>query len=195
MGQEKKNINVNGMSKSHGNLECDELKVDGMFKVDGDLKTSDLTCNGMVKITGNVQSESISMDGMLKIGGDIDTKNMDINGLLKAKSISGEKIEISGSLNIKENISCDAFYLVLNGKSSVNSIEGTHVNVNPRRWRHQLKVNSISADEIDIENVKCDTISGDKIQIGKGCKVDNITYITSLDIDANATVKKSQKAV
>lgn len=195
MSEEKRIVHVDGMSKSSGNLECDEVKVDGMFRVSGDLKASDLTCDGMVRIAGNVNVESINIDGMIKVGGDIDMKSMDIDGLIKAKSISGEKIDISGGFNIKENISCDTFILELCGRGLVKNIEGSSVVVTTRKYRHQLKANTISADEIDIENVKCGTISGDKIKIGKGCKVDNVTYITSLDIDSSAIVKKSRKAV
>ncbi|QVK16833.1 polymer-forming cytoskeletal protein [Mycoplasmatota bacterium] len=195
MSEEKRIVRVSGMSKSSGNLECDEVKVEGMFRVSGDIKASDLTCEGMVRIAGDVNVESIDVEGMIKVGGDINVKSMDIDGLIKARSISGEKIDISGGFNVKENINCDTFIMELCGNGSVTNIEGSSVEVTTRRKRHHLKANTISADEINIENVKCHTISGDKVKIGVGCKVDNITYITSLDIDPNATVKKSQKAV
>lgn len=196
MSQEKSIFEVNGMMKSPGNLECDVVEVNGMLKVTGDLKTGNLTGDGMVKIVGNIKGESINVNGMLKLGGDIDMKSMDMDGMLKAKSISGENIEISGALNIKGNINCDTFNLNLNGKSSVNNIEGSSVKVKlGRSSKHQLTVNSISADDIDLENVNCKTISGDIIKIGKGCKVENITYNTSLDIHPHATVSNSIKAI
>jgi len=196
LSEEKMVFKVNGIMKSPGNLVCDDVDVNGILKVDGDLNTGELNGNGMIKITGDIKAVTIKMNGTLKVLGNIDVKSLNMGGIIKSNSINSENIIMSGKLNVEENINCDIFDLKFDGNSSVENIEGSKVKVEHKKIiKHQFKVNTISADEIDIEYVTCDTISGDIVKVGKGCKVENITYITSLEIDPHAKVKNSQKAV
>lgn len=196
MSQEKNILKVNGMMKSPGDLNCDAVKVDGMLKIDGSLKTEDLNGDGMVTIKGDAHVGSIDMDGMIKLKGALEAKKVIIDGMIKAQSINSDEIEISGKVEA-DDINCDVFSLDLNGgKSAIANIEGSSVKVTNHRVirKSYLRVNTITADDIDIEYVECDTISGDHVKIGKGCKVEHVTYLSSLEIDPKASVKKNEKA-
>ena len=187
-------LGVNGIMKSGGDLSCEKLDVNGVFRVNGNLKSQTIKGNGIIKVAGKISSNDINFDGIMSAEDKIHAETMDINGVLKAVNITGENIKINGKIKVTEQINCDELNLIISGKSSISNIEARKVNVSSSSMiKRYLKVRLLSADEIVLENVVSENISGDKIKIGKGCKVNTVNYITSLDVDNKATVKVKQK--
>ncbi len=194
MSEEKLVFKVNGMMRSHSNVICDEVEINGMFRVHGDLMTKSLDGNGYIKVSGKAKIDTVKMSGYLKVKDGIVIKDMNLTGNLIAKDVNAEILKINGKLKIAENINCEKCEFIINSNSCVECIEGSRVVVSHHKViKHVLRVNTISADEIDLENVICDTISGDKVIIRKGCIVNNVIYRTSLEIEPNAIVRNQEK--
>jgi len=52
---------------------------------------------------------------------------------------------------------------------------------------------SIEADQVDITNTVCPTVSSRKVKIGRGCKIDLVRYSESIEVDPDAQVDKQEK--
>ena len=52
---------------------------------------------------------------------------------------------------------------------------------------------SIEADQVDIVNTVCPMVSGRKVKIGRGCKIDLVRYSESIEVDSDAQVGKQEK--
>lgn len=187
-------IKVDGMMKIPNNVEGENINVNGMLKVDGNVIAKCLDGDGITKIKGSATISFIDMDGVLKVGNKIKTDKLTMDGLVKAESIEGEEIYIDGNLNITQSINCEILDIKFDTKSRIDSIECTTVNiVYKKRQKCYLTINNISADEIIIQNVKCNTIYGDKIVIGPNCEITNVEYKTSLEVHESSNIKQIQK--
>lgn len=180
--------------KNEGDFFNDVFIFDGISKVNGNLEAKQVKGDGIIIVNKNLTASTINVDGILKVKGDIEAENLHIDGILKAANIKGENLNIDGKVKVLGNVNCDNLQLNISYGCLISSIEGSKVTVNLQgKKRCYLKVNSISADEIDIKNVICETVSGDKVKIGKGCKVNHVNYITQIEIDEDAEVKSSEK--
>lgn len=187
-------LKVDGMMKIPSNYEGKNVNVNGMLKVGGDLNTTLLDGDGIVKIKGNISAKSIEMDGVLKVGSKITTDKLEIDGALKAESIEGEEIYVDGKIEINQSINCEKLDITIDSKSSIDSIECASVNVKFKKLINKyLTIDSISADDINISNVKCKSVFGDKVVIGPNCDIQSVEYKTSLEIHESSNVGNKQK--
>ena len=51
---------------------------------------------------------------------------------------------------------------------------------------------SIEADQVDVVNTVCPMVSGRKVKIGRGCKIDLVRYSESIEVDPDAQVGKQE---
>lgn len=189
-------IKIDGVTKNEGDFFCDELNVDGIFKVKGNLEASQIKGDGIIEVDNNLIATDINGDGVLNVKGKIEVEKLNFDGLIKATNIKGENLNIDGSIKISENVNCDNLHFDIKSKSFITCIEGSKVVTKSKGKQSSfLKVNSITADDIDIEYVICEAISGDKVKIGKGCKINHITYITHLEVHNDAEVKTSERII
>lgn len=182
--------------KNEGDFFSDELKVDGIFKVKGNLDAHQVKSDGIIKVDNNLTSGVIDVDGIVSVKGNIEVENLNVDGVIKATNIKGENLNINGKVHVLENVNCDTLKFDINSKSFIANIEGSKVEVKiDKKRKYYLKTNSISADDIDLEYCICEEVSGDKVKIGKGCKIKHVSYITHLEVDKDAEVKSSEKII
>lgn len=77
----RNDLNVTGSRKTSGGV-YHRVNIDGMAKLDGDLDCSSLSVNGTLKIYGSLLSESTTINGMAKVEGELRTQSLDVNGTL-----------------------------------------------------------------------------------------------------------------
>mgnify|MGYP000872859675 CR=1 FL=1 len=183
-------MNVDGIMNCPKDLCSEKVVVDGILRVKGFIETEVLEGNGIVTVEKNLKAHKVEIDGILSVRENIDCEQFEANGVIKANKINADNILIKGMVNIKTALNCDAFNLVYFKKSKIKDIEGTNIKICSKKNYHRpLIVETITADEIDIENVHCDTVTGNHVIIRKGCKIENLSYISSVDIDKAAIVK------
>ncbi len=193
-------VSISGASKIDG-CNCEIFRAAGASKVNGDLRADDADVSGATKINGNAYFKKLDSSGALKVSGKSDGKKLDLSGSSKFEGdVDVKFIDSSGSFSVEGNVNCTSMdasgvvkiqgvlkgeEIMLNnaGKSKINMIEGGDLIVESGGSRFSspgfgrsgsLEVESIKGNDISLENTKAESVTGKKVIIGRGCKVENV---------------------
>jgi len=215
-------VSISGASKIDG-CNCEIFRAAGASKVNGDLKADDADVSGATKINGNAYFEKLDSSGALKVLGKSEGKKLDLSGSAKFEDgLDVKFIDSSGSFSVKGDVNCTSMdtsgmvkiqgvlkgeEIMLNnsGKSKINKIEGGDIVVESGGSglfsfgfgkSGSLEVESIKGNDISLENTKAESVTGNKVIIGRGCKIKNVKA-KELKIHESAKVenKKSLKDI
>ncbi len=193
-------VSISGASKIAG-CNCEIFRAAGASKVNGDLKADDADVSGATKINGNAYFGKLDSSGALKVRGKSEGKKLDLSGSAKFEdSLDVKLIDSSGSFSVKGDVDCTTIdasgvvkiegvlkgeEIMLNnsGKSKIKKIEGGDLVVESGGSGFfsfsfgksgSLEVESIKGNEISLENTKAKSVMGNKVIIGRGCKIQNV---------------------
>jgi len=206
-------ISTSGSSHLPGGLTVRELESSGSMEVDGDLSADTVRFSGSATIQGDTKFRRMEKSGSLRVEGGVEGSSMEVSGstevggkasvseeLLSSGSLtveggieSGGRVEVRGSIRTR-GIKADRIEIALGGSLSrvTESLEAQYIRVEPREWRDgELRTGKIKGGEIILENVECDTVTGSKVYIGDGCRVNGrVTYTESIHVSPNAYLKE-----
>jgi predicted acyltransferase (DUF342 family) len=77
-------------------------------------------------------------------------------------------------------------------------VEANYIRVEPKGWGEEgeLITDLVKGGEVHLENVECDTVSGDDLYIGDGCRVNGkVTYTHEVQVSPNAFLKEQPQKV
>ena len=206
-----------GATKGEGDLSCrEEFRSSGSthivgavragsVRASGALKCSALSAEGEVQLSGGSDVEgrlsggSIHSSGALKVGGGIEAENFRSSGKLVCGGLlNAETVELFVGMET----------------SSVAAIGGSTVRVKERLeghifpgagfggfgfpWGKSAKCSltvteSIEADDIELSNTLCPLVSGRRVVVGPGCRIDLVRYSESIEVDPAAQVGRQEK--
>lgn len=161
-----KNIHASGSLSSDGDITADcEIKLYGSTSCGGNVKCEQLISRGSLKIDGNIDAEGFDASGTMRCG-----------GVLRAKTV---KIKADRLMNI-------------------GSIYGNVIDIRRKPFSIFLKrgvkvAASIDTDEIILEHVSCPQVKGRSVTVGKGCKIDLVTYTDEINVSTKAKVGRIEK--
>ena len=171
-----------GAAKIRGTLEAAGLQVSGSCELDRDCTVQRrLEASGAAKFGGAVQANSIVFSGATTCGADVSAEDFRCSGICR----------IPGLLNA-ENVE-----FRLCGDSDVGDIGGSSILVRPEhkrglyRFRHnELRTGTVEGDNVDLEYTVANTVRGNVVRIGPGCKVRRVEFSESLVVSPEAQVKE-----
>ncbi len=193
-------VSISGASKIDG-CNCEIFRAAGASKVNGDLRADDADVSGATKINGNAYFGKLDSSGALKVRGKSEGKKLDLSGSAKFEdSVDVKFIDSSGSFGVKGDVNCTSMdtsglvkiqgvlkgeEIMLNnsGKSKINKIEGGDIVVESGGSglfsfgfgkSGSLEVESVKGNDISLENTKAESVTGNKVIIGRGCKIKNV---------------------
>lgn len=206
---------ISGSGKVTKDLKCSNGVISGSGAVQGSVVAEKFKISGSGKIQGNFSGEYLTVSGTSTICGKINATNVDVSGVIKGtKGVDGELININGSIITQGMINGDEVNIGLNGNCEVSEIGASKVRVCEYvnminsifnkmnriivglfiKDYGYLKVKTIEADEIYLENTIADVVRGEKITIGRGCSIKLIEYKNNLEkIDSNSTIEEERK--
>lgn len=178
-----------------------------------------ITINGTGNIKGEITAKSLNVNGVAKACENITAEKVEINGTFSGRNIKGKKIVIRGIADFNGKVECEQFELngsircdsinseqieiKLKGFGNVNELVGSHINVKVNEPTliimsvqikpSVLKAKMIEADEIYLEHTEADVVSGNIVQIGRGCKIGRVEYRESLKVSDSAGVEQIVK--
>jgi cytoskeletal protein CcmA (bactofilin family) len=206
-------ISTSGSSRLPGGLTVRGLESSGSTEVDGDLSADTIRFSGSATIRGDTRFKRMEKSGSLRVEGGVEGSFMDVSGsttvdgrakvsdeLLSSGSLtveggieSGGRVEVRGSIRTR-GIKADRIEIVLGGSLSrvTEGLEAKYIRVEPRDWRDgELRTGKVEGGEIILENVECDTVTGSKVYIGEGCRVNGrVTYTESIQVSPNAYLRE-----
>lgn len=141
----RNDLNVTGSRKTAGG-QYHRVNIDGMAKLDGDLDCTSLNVNGTLKIYGSLYTESASVNGMAKVEGELGCTSLDVNGTLgvhgatraESTTVSGmctingplvsSRVRIDGMTTVNGNLATPEF--TVNGKCTVRGrVDGERIDI------------------------------------------------------------------
>ena len=184
-----------------GSLHCGALhgekavRISGSAGIDGRLSGGEIKVSGRLKVDDGVEAESFQYaDGSI---GPHSSGSLDCEGLLNAEtvrihvgmqrhrvgSIGGGSVRVEGRLEDRpdrERVSFGPF--------------GAFNLWNKHPVGGSLAVSeSIEADEVELVNTLCPLVSGRRVVVGPGCRIDVVRYSESIEVDPEAQVGRQEK--
>ncbi|GER68319.1 hypothetical protein BpJC7_22930 [Weizmannia acidilactici] len=216
------NVKVNGEAEIADPLDCRHFSIRGESKVHGDTKAESVSVFGEAVMNGALRTDKASIFGTCQIGGDAEIRSSIVRGLLEVGGkYSGDKAEIKGLLAVKEDVEAETFISkgqfqiggLLNAEeinitlrykpSRAGEIGGKKITVRTQNGitdmlrfhkKHVLlQAAAIEGDDIYLENTEADTVRGENIEIGPGCRIRYVEYRKKLKVAQDAVVKEKQR--
>ena len=186
-------VKVSGSSTIEGDIETEYMIISGSSKVEGDLTCVDLEKSGSLRIDGNLKCRTAQMSGSTKIGGTTSIeRELKNSGSIKFGNDvhSDGHIRLSGGFEVHGKLSAKSFEARIGRKESFihSGIEADYIEVREHRenWRGEgvLIATDIVGDEVILEYVECDNVTGNKVTILPGCRIKGkIKYRESVNVD------------
>ena len=204
---------VSGAVHGEGQIEAEEdAKVSGSLKLDGGMKAKVVHVSGAVKCCDLEGSEEVHLSGGAEIGGRLSGGDVHVSGGLRVdEGIEAETFRLSGSMDCKGLINAENVEISLyRSYSTAQAIGGASVvvKVGARTSGSVLSAlfnnrlasagtltvkETIEADDVALVNTRCPLVTGARVTIGKGCKIDKVCYSEALEVDPDAEVGETVK--
>ena len=205
---------VSGAVHGEGQIEAEEdAKVSGSLKLDGGIKAKEVHVSGAVKCHDLSGSEEVHLSGGAEIGGRLSGGDVHVSGGLRVdEGIEAEDFRLSGSMDCKGLINAENVEICLyRSYSTAQAIGGASVTVKVGARTSGTSILSalfnnhlssagtltvketIEADDVALVNTRCPLVTGARVTIGKGCKIDKVCYSEALEVDPDAEVGETVK--
>ncbi len=206
-------ISTSGSSRIPGGLTVGTLKTSGSSRIDGDITSEVVRFSGSASVDGSLVCEEIRSSGSLSLGKDLKIKYGKFSGSFKVEGsgwvereleasgsamfggdlTSEDKILYSGVMRVKGKVKAASFEARLSRDESYidNGIEAGYINIQRSHedwWnRGSLFTSDITGDEIVLENVECDNVTGRKVTILSGCRIKGrIQYGETIHVNSDS---------
>ena len=188
-------IVASGSTTFTAGVHAEEMRVSGSARVDGQVHVKELKCSGTFKTNGGIHSEYVKVSGALHVGADVEA----------------EIFRTSGGFQIYGLLSADRIEIDLGGRCTAREIGGEKISVRRGGWRErgilldgliklftgggtaELRAQLIEGDAVSLEDTIAETVRGKTVEIGPGCRIENVEYSESLEVAKDAVVKNQVK--
>ncbi|MCL6444191.1 MAG: bactofilin [Alicyclobacillus sp.] len=211
------NVDVQGIAKIHGDVECVNCHMEGVSEIAGHVKAIKVNMNGKAKVLGDVVAEHIEVEGATRITGTcraagslmirgsstiggVSAHKLTLDGVMRVKgACEAETFNGKGGFRIDGLLNADTIQMEICRDSSVNEIGCERIRVEHAlssklfQRSRRLTVQTIEGDEIYLESTKAKTVRGNQVTLGPGTEVDVVEYKTAFLVLGNAWVGESKQ--
>lgn len=207
-----------GSTKITGYLKAEEAKISGATKVEGDAVIGELNCGGSFKVEGKTEAGVLNLSGASKFEGNVTAKQIKSRGASKFEShVEVDEFNSTGALKIENDVNAKTFSasgafkiegtltgheIMLNpgGDSAVKHIKGGDILVEgggkggglfSMFKKGGLSAETITGDNIYLENTRVKKVEGKDVKIGPGCSV-GLVRAKNMKIHGSASVDKKE---
>lgn len=207
-----KNFFCSGSAKLNGELRCEgKISASGSFHAKKNISAGEIFASGSVKVDGDCKvKEKLSVSGSCAFAGDIKCNVLKASGRISAKNVEVENADIEGKINAEGLINAEQVKIEFESGGSAENIGGGRIIIFPRTHSKPIarlplisKIiagancftvkDSIEGDEIALENVTAEKVSGRVVAIGAGCRISSVKYGETIEISPDAEVGTYEK--
>jgi len=205
-------VQISGSAKITGDVTAlNRCSCSGSTKIVGSLKTKQLHCSGSCSIAGSLEAQEIHSSGSWSVGGamvcqdfrssgstkigkDLRARTVDCSGALTVHGdVAAEQFTLAGGFSIDGLLNADRIRIKLGNDAMAREIGGTIVECRSHRSNRFLRVETVEADEIHLENTLAQVVRGRIVRIGPACKIQRVEYAESLEVSPGAEVSQQVK--
>lgn len=173
----KKELRVSGKCQFSKEVKADAVRVAGTLSC-GNLKCGSLTVAGMTSSRGDIEAEIVKIDGALTCEGLLNAEEITIQfeNNMKIGGIGGSKIAVLQKYRTEKKQRLPLFASLVKSMSGAVQVQ-----------------NAVEGDDIALEGVICERVSGKIVAIGDGCEIALVQYSDKIEISPNAKVGSVEK--
>lgn len=191
---------ISGATTVAGDAYLGEVDVSGSFKVEGSTEAEHMDISGASKFQGKVEAKKVISKGASKFVSDVNVEDFKSSGSLKIEGdFTGSRFKASGSFKLEGGLKADEILLNPGGDCKILKIIGGDILVESGGGgffslfkKGTLKVETISGDKIYLENTIADTVKGNDVRIGPGCKIESVKA-KDLKVHESSSVRSKTK--
>ena len=211
-------IDTSGSSVIPGGLVLQRLKTSGSTRIEGDIKADTIKFSGSAHVEGNLECEEVIKSGSITVDGGLKARYVRSSGSTRVSKgghighelessgstafggdlVSDDRILYSGVLRVDGSLQAKSFEARLSHDESIirDGITADFINIqrsyNDWIGKGSLYTADITGDEITLENVECDNVTGKKITIMGGCRIKGkITYGDEIKVDPSSRLENT----
>lgn len=178
---------VDSRGKTHsiegiGSL-ADDVNLQSL-KVEGNIEFDEISC-GKVKIEGSgegnsLTAKSLSVEGSLEVDTLKVEEALEISGTIEVGSVDADEIEIESRAGKIDAVKCRKIKIFhddgdeISGKFLRNVLDEFDVKVTRHKLRSRVRIKSIDAEKVDLQNCEVDVIRCTDAKIGTDCAVERL---------------------
>lgn len=205
-------IKISGMCKLGQGAEAKDLHISGSFSCTDITAEETVSVSGIAKCTGFVRCGKLSVSGIVKSGSEIKCTEMSVSGMTECESAEAENVNVRGVLTCEGLLNAENILIEFEEGMTIGSIGGSKIIIRKRfglaqtanlplfsTLTKQKRVgavcvkNAVEGDDIALECVVCERVSGRTVAIGDGCEIGLVQYTDQIEISPNAKVGRTEK--
>jgi len=212
-GSKGRRIIASGKLTAKGALECDQIEIAGIASVSGDCKAIRVQVKGKLDVAGSlITSELLDVYGVTEVNNAFSGGNLRVSGKFSAeKALVTNDAELYGAVETQKGLKAKSI-LVRSGTRCTGPIIGDTVEVGGSgpgfsafAWgqRLRLQVGTSQVEDVYASRLligagsRARRIFAETVDLGSGCDVDEVTYVSELkmadDVKVASPVKKVDK--
>ncbi len=200
-GSDGKKLSTFGKLSVEGDLSCEQVDVGGMTDVRGDLSSSEVLVNGKLDVSGSLSVKGmLDVNGSCEVGAELKGSDLRVGGRFSAsKAVLTNQADIAGEVETEKGLKAKSV-VIRTGTRCRGALVGERVELGKSglvlanwgaRWAGQSLVmrgigkmtdaGDIYGAEVALgSNSRCGRIFADRVELGDGCTVDQVTYTQEL---------------
>ncbi len=199
-GGEYDDIRVMGNGKFLAKVKAEKIGVYGNAVL-RDVEVREMNVFGSAQVHGTLVGKSMRVFGEVETHGPVKCENIVVKGYLRAQTdVQAESFTSYGGVELIA-LNANDVKIHLHTRSLIQKVGAESVVVSDRgwwgllslfgRWGRELRVDLIEADQVRLRWTTVETVKGNNVWIGPGCRVKLVEYRDQLDIEDNSVVEKS----
>ena len=210
-------VKSSGSVSVGGDIEASEMRFSGSASIMGSVRATSLSASGSFRAEGGATGRSMQVSGSCKIGNEIRLEDsLIVHGSL---SVEGDvnalkHVELDGSFDIDGKLTTSMFTAELSHSRSYvrRGIQADHIDVRKGRAEgfpfslsifggrfregELITTDILGSEEVYLENVRCDNVTGKDVTVGEGCEVKGkIRYSSTIEVHPSARVRSPPEKI
>jgi cytoskeletal protein CcmA (bactofilin family) len=200
-GCKGKRLSTFGKLSVEGDLDCDQVDVGGATVVRGDMSASEVLVNGKLEVSGSLSVKgTLETNGTSEVRGDLTGADLRVGGRLAARrAVLSNQADVSGEVETAQGLKAKSV-VIASGTRCRGPLVGERVELGmsayplvnwSTRWAGQvIAMRGIgrltSAEDVYGADVslgphsRCRNAFGERVVVGDGCIVEQVTYTQEL---------------
>lgn len=203
-GGNYRKVEIEGIGSAEGDVSCETFRANGVVTIRGSVRAGHFEMNGKMNGEGSLSAQSVVAEGHLNLRGRMHGDEVKLNGYVKLQGdCEAERFYLNGGFTVDGLLNGGSIDIVLYGRGQAKEIGGEFIQVqksrNPSGWSRMfawiipafephLFAGTIEGDDIRLEETTADTVRGNRVYIGPGCKIARVEYLSELVVHPDASV-------
>lgn len=183
-------INTAGSFHAEKCVESETIKTAGSAHFANDVKATEFKAAGSVHIAGNLIADTIRTAGSTAITGNCEGEDIEIFNPHIGGTVNGENVTIKICITDARAGSIVGGKIVVENNAEVVK----HIFSKMTKIKNALlTVDSIEADEVELECTNANKVTCKTAVIGAGCKIELLEYSENADVSDESDVRELRK--